>query len=336
MKISPVFPGLLICLLLAGCNAEPDQTRRLSGSAMGTTYNITVVGEPAVTPAQITARLEAIEDSMSTYRENSELMRLNRAPLNTWVRLSPELFAVLELSTKIHTLSGGAFDAGIGALVNLWGFGPTRREPDSVPSDQAIDSLLGDAGLQYLELDSQELAVLKQRDIQLDLSGIAKGYAVDEIARLLDSGGNHDYLVEIGGEIRCSGNNASGQDWRIAIENPDSATLLPSPQRIISISDSALASSGNYRNFFEVDGRVYSHTIDPHSGRPVSNELRSVTVMAEDAATADALATAFTVLGPQAALNLANRENIPAYFLTQTEAGLSESISEAFITYMLD
>ncbi len=325
---------LLITLLSSGCSPSTDSSlQQLSGQTMGTTFTVSIVGEHQVMPAEITGILLDLEAGMSTYRDDSELMQLNRAPQDTWIAVSQPLFEVLALSQAISAFSEGAFDISIAPLVNLWGFGPQQRQQDSLPDSDSINALLADVGYEYLQLDPLQQAVMKTRNVQLDLSAIAKGYAADQVAALLDAQQLENYLVEIGGEIRSKGGNASGEPWRIAIEQPGNAGEREALQ-LIAVNSAGIATSGDYRNYFMLDGLRYSHTLNPDNGYPVNHALTSVTVIADSAARADALATAFLVMGESAARTLADNTGIAAYFVEQTADGYRESYSGAFEAYL--
>jgi thiamine biosynthesis lipoprotein len=320
---------------LSACSQQEEQTsQQLSGTIMGTSYAISLVGEHAISAKDIAAELNTLDDLMTTYRDDSELMQLNRALVNTWIDVSTCLFEVLSLSQDVSLLSKGAFDITVAPLVNLWGFGPTDSRLDSLPDYGSISALMQKVGFQYLELDPSQQAVLKKQDVNIDLSGIAKGYAVDQIAKLLDMQNIDNYLVEIGGEIRSRGLNSDRQAWRIAIERPDSLLIQESAQRIILLSDQALATSGDYRNFFELDGERYSHTINPQTGYPIKHQLASVTVISSNTARADALATAFSVMGEAEGMRLAEEHKIAAYFLLRKGEDFVESYSTAFLPYL--
>ncbi len=326
---------LVVLVGLSACTQQHDQPgQQLNGTIMGTTYAISLLGEDGINAEEISAKLIALDASMTSYRDDSELMQLNQAALNTWIEVSTPLFEVLLLAQEISRLSEGAFDITVAPLVNLWGFGPTVRSFDSPPDSDSISAMMQNVGFENLQLHPSQPAVLKQRDITLDLSGIAKGYAVDQIAEMLNAHGINNYLVEIGGEIRSRGLNADAAPWRIAIEIPDSSLVHRSAQRIIQLSDQGLATSGDYRNFFELDGERYSHTINPQSGRPVQHQLASVTVISPSAAQADALATAFSVLGESAGMRLAEEQQIAAYFLVREGESFSESYSSAFASFL--
>lgn len=325
----------IIVALFSACSDRPNtQTFQLSGNTMGTSYSIIVVGEKTIDPLLVTAALEDIENTMSTYRSNSELMRLNVAPLNTWITISQSLNEILRLSETIFQLSFGAFDPTLAPLVNLWGFGPDKSNFDSPPSANEIMFEMENIGYQHLIFSEDRPAVLKNKLVNLDLSAIAKGYAVDMISTLLETKEIKNYLVEIGGEIKTKGLNAEGDLWRVAIETPEANASIREPIRILRISNMSIASSGDYRNFIEIEGEHYSHTIDPRNGMPIRHDLASVTVIAESSAIADALATAFNVMGVEQAMVLANNNDIPVYFLSKTVDGFTESYSTAFTPYL--
>ncbi|WP_330217911.1 FAD:protein FMN transferase [Marinobacter similis] len=269
---------------------------------------------------------------MSTWRADSELSQLNQAgDQSQWMPLSEPLYEVLRRAEAISELTSGAFDVTIGPVVNLWGFGPQAR-PEQVPSDQELAEVLAVTGYDKLELREQPPAVRAEQPQYIDLSAIAKGYGVDAVARYLDSEGIKAYLVEIGGEVRVNGRKPGGDAWRLAIEEPTSDARQVN--RIVALESSAMATSGDYRNYYESEGRRFSHTIDPVTGRPIKHNLASVTVIAEDCMSADALATGFNVMGFEKAQALATRENIPAYFIIRTENGFETHQTPAFSSYV--
>lgn len=336
IKTGPVLLAsfLFFGLLLAGCEAGTERDfHRFSGSTMGTTYNVTLVAE-AGKPLELDvealqtgldAELARINQQMSTYIEDSELMQFNRSGIDRWQTLSEPLAEVLTISQSISERSGGAFDITVGPLVDLWGFGP-KAEPEQVPTDEEVDRVRSTIGYQQLSLDGRRAR--RQSDIRLDLSAVAKGYGVDHIARWLESQGYEHFLVEIGGEVRLSGQSPRGDAWRIGVEQP---TLIQGQGRqALALTDIAMATSGDYRNYYERDGVRYSHTIDPRTGRPIRHRLASVTVLAPTAAEADAWATALNVLGPDEGMALAEREKLPVYMIVKTDDGFDDDYSSAF------
>ena len=298
---------------------------------MGTTYHIAVVADqlpPDDLAQRIEQQLGKVDNSMSTYKEHSELSQFNRMQVGQQLQISEEFAEVLRISRDVWERSNGAFDPTVGPLVNLWGFGPQATE-DSIPSAEAVASALKNSGFQYVILNG--LMLSKEQPVQLDLSAVAKGYAVDLVANLLEMLALPDYLVEVGGEIRVSGLNPQGEAWRVAVEQPQ---LLSSVDRVINLSDSAIATSGDYRNYFERDGVRYSHTIDPKTGMPIVHHLASTTVLASTCAEADAWATAFLVLGARQSLELAERLDLALYVLVREGDEFKALNSSKFMPYL--
>lgn len=307
---------------------------------MGTRYHITVMTTPSVTLSEaelqqaIDEQLRLLNQQLSTYLTDSELSQLNNAFVNEAQSVSANLFDVLMLSLELGWLSNGAFDITVGPLVNLWGFGPGGIEQQArVPNESDIVSAKKQVGFQSLEFNILDSAVLKNKDVTIDLSAIAKGFAVDKIAELLSFAGYTDYMVEIGGELRLQGNSPKGQAWKIAIESPI-ANSIGQLHQAVNISGASMATSGDYRNFFEVDGKRYSHTIDPTTGYPIDHQLASVTVISDSAAYADGLATAINVLGPEKGMLIAESQNLAIYMIVNTPEGFVTKVSKAFEPYL--
>jgi len=324
---------LISLLALAACGSESLPQYELSGNAMGTTFNITLV-DPAedfadkALQSRISESLEHVDNLASTWKPDSQLSRLNAERTTEWVAVSNELCVALESALEIGRLSEGAFDITVGPLVNLWGFGPDGMVM-SPPTDEALASAMESVGYELLDTRCEQPAVRKAHaDLYIDLSGWAKGHAVDEVATLLDREGLMNYLVEIGGELRVRGHNAAGEKWAIAVEAP--STLQRKPHAVLRVTDTSVATSGDYRNYFEHDGAHYSHTIDARTGRPVTHDLAAVTVVNESAAFADAMATALLVLGPDAGPRLATNQQIAGYFLVRNAAGIEELTTPEF------
>ena len=336
VKASFLLSALIALLLIGGCDHAPEVVK-ISGSKFGTSYHITIVADqpaPADLAEQIDAALDVVDLSMSTYKSESELSLFNRLPATETVAASPELWTVLQTSRQVWQQSAGAFDPTVGPLVDLWGFGPQMTN-DRIPSDDEIAKALASIGYQYLVLNSDEQTISKALPLRLDLSAVAKGYAVDQVADLLEMLALPDYLVEVGGEMRVSGLNPKGQPWRIAIETPDAMGQV---DNIIALERAAIATSGDYRNYFEKDGKRYSHSIDPRTGRPIEHRLASVTVVADRCIDADAWATAFLVMGDEAALEIANQQSIAVYMLVKAKAEAKDQFtavySDAFKQYL--
>lgn len=304
-------------------DAAPSTFVQLRGATMGTSYTVKVVGEldeagqRALADA-VERALGGVDGAMSTYKPESELSRLNRLPADTPFHASPELRLVLEEARRVHALSGGAFDVTVGPLVNRWGFGPGKKH-DAPPDDGELAALRARVGDALLRWEGDTL--LKARaDVYVDLSAIAKGYGVDKVAEAIEAGGHERYLVEVGGEVRVRGTNPDGKPWQVGVEKPVGGADQP-VQEVVPLGTGSLATSGDYRNYYERDGKRISHTIDARTGRPIEHRLASVTVIHPSCTTADALATALNVLGPEAGLELATREKLAALFIVRTEAG---------------
>ncbi|MEN8129238.1 MAG: FAD:protein FMN transferase [Pseudomonadota bacterium] len=329
-----------LCLFVSACDksAEQGQLYRFAGSTMGTQYTVKVVGLPAsVLPTalseDIVRLLVEVDAKMSTYRSDSELSRFNDARTTQWFPVSQEMIRVVDEALKVSKMTLGAFDITVGPLVNLWGFGPTMR-PESVPAKLEIESELARVGFRHVHTRELPPALKKDlEEIYIDLSAIAKGYAVDKVADRLDGLEISNYMIEVGGELRLKGYNTHGMPWKIAVERPSPEVRVI--HSVIQPGDKGVATSGDYRNYFEQEGKRYSHTIDPRSGLPIDHRLASVTVIADTAMTADALATALMVLGPAEGYRLAERHNLAAFFVNKSVAGFSERETPAFSGYFM-
>lgn len=330
--------ALLAALALVGCGQGPDPGIDLSGPTMGTYYSVKVPRPPVGVSAEgLRAGLESVlaevNAEISTYDPRSELSRLNADPSTDWIPVSTNLLALLAEGQRISALSGGAFDITVGPLVNLWGFGPGAGS-DAVPPPEALQAALARVGHTKLELRSGPPAVRKQRgDIYIDLSALGEGYGADRMASHLESLGITDYLAGVAGTLRVRGRNAKGGDWGIAVEEPSAGRRAV--ERVLPLTDAAVSTSGDYRNFFEQGGKRYSHHIDPRSGQSVAHRLASVTVVVRpgsggSATRADGLATALIVMGDSAGPALAESLGLAAYFILHADAGLEERTSAAF------
>lgn len=319
----------LFCLIvLNGCD-QSSAPVHLNGPTMGTFFNVTLVEVPSDSkPKDLQQGVEQIladiNQAASTYIEDSELMKFNAVPAGTVFELSPTLSHLLSVSGEIYRVTEGAYDVTVGPVVNLWGFGP--RGSRTVPDSETLESTLKLVGFENISLD--QATAKKLLEVQVDLSSVAKGYAVDRIASYLNAAGVEHYLVEVGGEIRVRGNNPKGDLWRIGIESP---SVSPSePAKAVTVTNMGMATSGDYRNFFEENGLRYSHTIDPRTGRPITHNLASVTVLDESSARADALATGLNVMGEPAARDVCEQQNLACFFITYDNNAFKESYSTAF------
>lgn len=326
---------LFLCILQTGCSGKDEvQTLRLSGPTMGTSYHITLVseqGEPLpvseeVIHDSVRKELQFINQTMSTYIPESELMLFNTSPTAELISVSDPLREVLVLADFISRESGGAFDVTVGPLVNLWGFGPDKHE-DAVPDAGKIAALKAELGYDKLDL-SEPGAIRKLSNIQVDLSAIAKGYGVDRVAGVIEKAGIRHYMVEIGGEIRTRGYSPRLTPWVIAIEKPSDG--VQEVFTAVSLTDAGMATSGDYRNYFEKDGRRFSHTIDPVTGYPIEHNLASVTVIAPTAAEADGWATAIMVSGVEKGLEIAEQQKLAVYMIVKEPEGFVERSSSEF------
>ncbi len=335
--LTSIVLGLWLIVGVTGCG--PHRPLELAGPTMGTSYSIKIVDPPGELHMdrladQVTRELDNLVALFSTYDPSSELATFNRVRRTDWETVSAALVNVLTEARQVSELTDGAFDVTVGPLVELWGFGPDESG-DRIPSDAEIARLRTRVGYTGLELRASPPALRKQDpDIHVDLSAIAKGYAVDRLALLLESHGISNYLVEIGGELRGRGHNGAGEPWRIGIEQP--VTGARNVHAIIAIDSTGVATSGDYRNYFETQGQRYSHTIDPRTGRPVTHALASVTVISPLTMRADALATALMVLGPEEGYALADREGLAALFIVRTADGLVDRQTTAFARHRLD
>ena len=321
----------LLSSFLFACSKPQPSYKQLTGFTMGTSYHVTVMGEGLDNEhlqIAIDTRLEALNKVFSTYIDDSELSLLNQAAVGQWLELSPELNVVLEQSLNLAVITGGAFDVTVGPLVNAWGFGPEKQTV--APTDEQISTLLSQVGYKHLELS--EGRIYKHKAVYIDLSSVAKGYAVDQVALLLREQGARNFMVEIGGELYVEGMSPRKTLWRVAIEKPGDG--YGEIHKAISLSNKAVATSGDYRNYYEYQGKRYSHTINPVTGKPVEHQLASATVVADDCATADALATALNVLGPEKGLALARKHQWGIYLLVKADEGFEAIHSDAFKTYL--
>lgn len=322
---------LAVFFVLVGCSdSEKAQLVGFDGSTMGTSYSLRWVAVDERQVAEIKQAVEKnlslINQQMSTYIPESEISRFN-ALNSIEMPVSAELASLVKRSQSISEQTGGAFDITVGPLVNLWGFGPDGRVI-SAPNVDKIASIRSRVGYQKLRVSQNPPSLSKLSNLQIDLSAIAKGYAVDQLAALLVTKGITNYLVEIGGEIKLSGIKPNGESWRIAIEAPLNSDRVA--QQVLPISNIAMATSGDYRNYFEENGVRYSHTINPLTGAPIKHALVSVTVLHQNCADADALATALMVMGGKKGVEFAKRHDLAAYFLIKAQEGAEfESVATA-------
>ena len=330
-------PILACLLLLAGCfpSNNAKQQVEMQGRTMGTTYTIKVVPNSEAFDAQamkqgIDEILKQVNQEMSTYIADSELSLFNQRESSEPVKVSQGLKRVVAEAIRLGNISDGKLDVTVGPLVNLWGFGPEYR-PETVPSAQELANTQAKIGLENLTLNGDMLSKAKS-ELYVDLSTIAKGYGVDVVAEYIESQGIFNYLVEIGGEMRLKGFKHTGELWHVAIEKP--VTEQRSVHQVIIPKDNAVATSGDYRNYYEADGKRYSHIIDPDTGYPIDHKIVSVTVIHPSSMTADGLSTAMMVMGEEKALAFAKENDIAAYLIIKTDNGFVEQSTVKFMQYL--
>ena len=344
-------PALMLAASVTGCVVQSVRAPTvMRGTTMGTTWSVTLA--PAIKEsldasrevelqAGIQDQLDTIVNQMSTWKPDSDLSRYNRAQAGTWIALKPEFLAVLSQALDLARDSEGAYDPTVGPLVNLWGFGPDSARTQA-PSRTQIQSTRQRVGWQRITLDRTNARVLQPGGIYLDLSSIAKGYAVDQVSDYLVARGYTNTLVEVGGDFRARGHRDTDHGWRVALERPGSGAEERALQSsdfgdadvttVLALSDHGLATSGDYRHRFEADGREYSHHIDPRSGYPVEPAIASVSVVAPTCVQADPLGTTLIVMGPDAGLRWATERGIAALFIIHDGAGFRRRATPAFET----
>ena len=270
-------------------------------------------------------QLDYLNQQFSTYLSNSTISRFNQHKSTAAFPVSTEFLTVIKAAQTISQQTEGAFDITIAPLINLWGFGPEFKV--NVPVEKDIHAIKAWVGYEKLNILESSSSLQKSTPhLIIDLSAIAKGYAVDQVAATLENHQLHDYLVEIGGEIKLKGKNPNGDNWRIAIQQPDTRKA----QASITLSQTAVATSGDYHNYFEANGQRYSHTLDPSTGKPITHKLASVTVLHESTMIADALATAISVMGPEKGMIFAERHHIKVYIMTRKNKDFVMSQSTHF------
>lgn len=314
---------------LAGCELS-DPLESFGGPTMGSTYSIKYVRADGVADAKtlqagVEGILAEVDQQMSTYRDDSLIERFNRAPSGTCTAMPVDVLELVRLGEGLSLQSDGAFDLTVEPLLNLWGFGPKSRG-EQVPSAEAIAAARQRVGHQHLRIDGERLC--KDAKVQVDFNSVAAGHAVDRIAAWLDQQGVGSYLVEATGELKMRGRKPDGSAWRIAIEEPRDDQQVP--QKVLELDGFGVSTSGDYRNYFEENGRRYSHTLDPRTGAPIAHKLAAVTVLHRKAVLADGLSTLLMVLGPEEGIVWAERQGIAAFFVTRAGEGYVTHATKAF------
>ena len=328
--------AFFVLVSIASC-VKPEAAKvQFEGKTMGTTYHVTYIEQPGMADqqqvqAQIDQVLKEVNQVASTYINDSELSLFNHSHSTEPREASQMLRLLFAEGIRLAQLTDGYLDVSVGPLVNLWGFGPTHR-PEKVPDDAAIALARTQTGVQYLQLEGSTVRKTKP-ELYVDLSTIAKGYGVDLVAEVLEQQGINNFLAEIGGEIRIKGVSLEGKDWTVGLEKPVAEGRVL--QRLIQPKDNAVATSGDYRIFFEENNQRYSHLIDPKTGKPITHMMLSSTVIHPSCMTADGLSTAFMVMGVEKAMELANQQQIAALFIVKNQQGEFEELySQAFEAYL--
>lgn len=331
-----VWLALFGLAIFVSCSpVEQKQEVLLQGKTMGTTYSVKVVISESQMQkmnlySDVEDTLESVNQKMSTYLNSSEVSKFNNAKVGEAVSMSSATLNVITEALNIANMTNGALDITIEPLVNLWGFGPNGKVL-SAPSEEKIAEVKQHLGLDKIVVS--ETAINKVNDtVTLNLNAIAKGYGVDEVAKLLESKGIVNYLIEVGGELRVAGKKVNSTDWVVAVEKPNADKRLV--QKRLVPTNNAIATSGDYRNYFEEDGVRYSHLIDPATGKPISHKLVSVTVLDPSCMRADGLATALSILGPEEAIKVAKANALPVLLVFKTENGFEEWASEQFKPFL--
>jgi len=332
-------PALLLAFCcLAGCAAD-ERPVQMGGAIFGTTWSLTYLGAPDdVSPTQVQSEINAafalVNESMNHYDPSSLISEFNALPAQTPIEVDWDFTYVLSAAIELTGATRGAYDVSVSALSDLWGFGP--EGPKQFPDAADIEMTRAQVGVAQLDWESTTRTLSKRAPgLKLDFSSLAKGYAVDLGADALEDLDIPHFMLEVGGEVRVRGSSPRGDAWRIAVERPD-----PGAQRgiqaALTVTDTGIATSGDYRNFFERDGQRYSHLIDPRTGYPIQHDVVSVTVVHGSAMMADAWATALTVLGSKRAMAMAERRGLAVYLLKRTDDSLEAIASSAMAEWLME
>lgn len=333
------------CVLFSGCDsattpATPASTATvLDGKTMGTFWRVSVIGvdeaKAQALRAKVQAQLDADDRLLSTWKNDSALMRFNHATDTRPWPVSEAMADIVTLSLRIGAKTHGAMDITVGPLVNLWGFGPDKQ-PVATPDAQAIAAAKARTGLQHLQVINQSGRQFLQKDIPdlfVDLSTVGEGYAADHLARLMEQEGISRYLVSVGGALVSRGMNGEGKPWRVAIQKPtDQENAV---QAIVDINGHGISTSGSYRNYYELDGKRISHVIDPQTGQPITHKLVSVTVIAPTALEADGWDTGLMVLGPEKAQQVVREQGLAVYMIVKEGEGFKTWMSPQFRSFLV-
>jgi FAD:protein FMN transferase len=330
-----LLPGAVV-LALAGCVTAFPPEPLLRGETMGSEWTVRIAGElPASVAALqdgIQQRFDAVDRALSTWRPDSALSRFNNDDRGEWMDIDPELAAVMAYGLDLADRSDGAYDLTVGPLVNLWGFGPDPAR-DVAPPPAAIEAARAHVGWRQVEVDLARHRARKMPGVRVDLSSLGKGRGVDRVAEYLDAQGVANYLIDLSGKLRAHGVNAARRPWVVAVEQPDADDPAGAPRTVpalVSLRNTSIATSGDYRKYFESGGKHFSHIIDPRSGWPVTHTTLSATAIAHTCMEADALATVFMVMAPGDALRLADAQRTPALWISRARGEFELARSAAW------
>ena len=320
---------VLSLIFLVSCSGE-KRLLKIDGSTMGTYYKVTTYGSVSKDKLKedIDQFLKLFNNVFSTYIPESEISRINNSKFRK-IKISDSMRKAIELSLEISRKSHGYFDITVAPLVNMWGFGPDGKQ--KLPENFEIEKMLKQVGYQHIDFQDKFL-VKKVPDLKLDMSAVAKGFGVDELVKFLEYQGYDQLLVEIGGEVRSRGKKQDGAPWRVGIEGPGEG-LGAKISKIVPLTNKSMATSGSYRNYLKYGDQVFSHTIDPKTGRPVDHKTISVSVISEYCADADAWATALMSMGHEKGLDMANKLNLLVYFQIKENDNIKVLTSKAFDQY---
>ncbi|MDX1588115.1 MAG: FAD:protein FMN transferase [Oleiphilaceae bacterium] len=327
--------AFLLLPLITACNNNGNNlppATRFEGGIFGTFYQVTLVGDYPEQEAKELEQgfldlLQQVDQQMSSYQPDSDINRLNNAQVGEWVTLPPALMDVLDQSRLFAEKTDGAFDVTVGGLVNLWSFGPEAR-PEGRPDEEELQKRLSQSGIDNLELDMDRQRARRLTDLNVNVSGIAKGFAVDAVADYLRARGIGNFMVNIGGDITAAGRRSPERPWQVGVEIPRDGEKQA--QHVVPLDDQSLATSGDYRNYFQHDGRRYSHIINPRTGQPVRHRLASTSVFTPSNTEANALATSFMVMGTHESLAFAEKHDIPALLIERRGGEFRTHLSSAF------
>ncbi len=323
---------LIVFIALAGCGGKQSPVI-IEGETMGTTYSVKIadaVKSKDALKTSIDSLLYEVNMKMSTYIPESEISKFNGFRDTTWFAVSPEFLLVAKAALEVSRETNGYYDITVGPLVNLWGFGPAQKK-EIVPTQKELDSVKKFVGFTLLEIRDNPPAIRKKdARVYVDFSSIAKGYGVDAVSELLLQKGFRNHLVEIGGELRASGRKTDGSPWLVGVENPSENGIAIA----VKLENKSIATSGDYHNYFEFEGKRFSHTINPKTCKPVTHNLASVSVIAENCMLADAYATALDVMGPEKSFEFAEKENLPIYVIFREEGIFRGKMNDAFRNFI--